>query len=164
MTPFHDTFAACLGITRSASCVMQNRTPPKIATSRRSTRLWLANRKTRIGRRFSVLRGRRSSYWIRSLQKLSVLFRKLRLDSIVVFLLGERRDQLRCKICGADGILTIDLSQNEGQSGYWERECPLAALTCGHAHLVIRPNSCPHCAIRDWALIPPGKSPKAHAT
>jgi hypothetical protein len=30
---------------------------------------------------FSVLRGRRSSYWIRSLQKLAVLFRKLRLEA-----------------------------------------------------------------------------------
>jgi hypothetical protein len=30
------------------------------------------------------------------------------LDSIVVFLLAEGRDQLRFKICGADGKLTIE--------------------------------------------------------
>src|SRR6202008_346187 len=35
--------------------------------------------KTRIGWGFSVLRGRRPNYWIRSSQKLSLLFRKLRL-------------------------------------------------------------------------------------
>src|ERR1700741_1085809 len=38
--------------------------------------------KTRIGWGFSVLRGRRPNYWIRSLQKLSLLFRKLRLEPL----------------------------------------------------------------------------------
>jgi hypothetical protein len=54
-----------------------------------------------------------------------------RLDSIVVFLLAEGRDQLRFKICGADGQLTIE--------PFKKRESILMTGACNHPSLSTLP-------------------------
>jgi hypothetical protein len=54
-----------------------------------------------------------------------------RLDYIVVFLLAEGRDQLRFKICGADGKLTIE--------PFKKRESILMTGACNHPSLSALP-------------------------